>query len=80
MNTAPTAAKNFQVTIEGIGPRLYVDYFSATSAGLAKVAAEDRFGRWIRVVEIKELHNKQLQLPKSTPKPKRRKRRRSSAE
>ena len=74
------SVKNYQVTIEGIGPRPYVDYFSATSAGLARIAAEDRFGRWINVIEVKELQNNQLQLPKSTPKPKRRKRRRSAAD
>ena len=75
-----TAVRNYQVTIEGIGPRLYVDYFSATSAGLAKVAAEDRFGRWIRVVEIKELLNNVSKPPKPTSKTVRKKRRRSSAD
>ena len=68
-------SRSYEVTIEGIGPRPYVDCFEATSPGLAKLAAQDKFGRWIKVTEVKELPAKKLKLVKSTPKPRRTKRR-----
>ena len=57
--------------LEGIGPRPYVDCFEAPSPGLAELAAQDKFGRWIKVTDVKELPVKKLKLVKSTPKPRR---------
>ena len=68
---------DYEVTIEGIGPRPYVDLFTAPSPGLAKLAAQDRFGRWIKVTDVK-VTNKTLDLPRVIP-TKRRKRRKVSA-
>ena len=68
---------DYEVTIEGIGLRPYVDLFTAPSPGLAKLAAQDRFGRWIKVTDVKAI-NKKLQLPRVLP-TKRRKRRKTSA-
>lgn len=70
--TMLNSSKSYEVTIEGIGPRPYVDCFEAPSPGLAKLAAQDKFGRWIKVTEVKELPAKKLKLVKSTPKPRRR--------
>ena len=69
------SSKSYEVTIEGIGPRPYVDCFKATSPGLAELAAQDKFGRWIKVTDVKELPAKKLKLVKSTPKPRRTKKR-----
>ena len=65
------SSKSYEVTIEGIGPRPYVDCFEAPSPGLAELAAQDKFGRWIKVTDVKELPAKKLKLVKSTPKPRR---------
>lgn len=70
--------KNFEVTIEGIGKKPYVDAFDAPSPGLAKLAAQDKYGRWIRVVEVKE-RQKKLKLTRTVPEKRRRKPRRSAA-
>ena len=70
--------KNYEVTIEGIGKRPYVDAFLAQSPGLAKLAAQDKYGRWIRVVEVKE-RQKKLKLTRTVPEKKRRVRRSSAA-
>ena len=67
------SSKSYEVTIEGIGPRPYVDCFEAPSPGLAELAAQDKFGRWIKVTDVKELPVKKLKLVKSTPKPRRNK-------
>ena len=65
--------KNFEVTIEGIGKRPYVDAFLAQSPGLAKLAAQDKYGRWIRVTEVKE-RQKKLKLTRTVPAKRRRSR------
>ena len=77
INAMRRSSKSYEVTIEGIGPRPYVDCFEATSPGLAKLAAQDKFGRWIKVTEVKELPAKKLKLVKTTPKPRRIKQRNS---
>ena len=64
--------KSWEVTIEGIGPRQFVDLFQAPSPGLAKLAAQDRFGTWIKVVEVKEVGEKKLKLPRTVPEKRRR--------
>ena len=70
--------KNYEVTIEGIGPNPYVDAFLATSAGLAELAAQDKYGRWIKVTEVKELQKK-LNLTRTVPAKRRRKPRSAAA-
>ena len=70
--------KNYEVTIEGIGKRPYVDAFLAQSPGLAELAAQDKYGRWIKVTEVKELQKK-LKLTRTTPEKRRRKPRQSAA-
>ena len=70
--------KNYEVTIEGIGKRPYVDAFLATSAGLAKLAAQDKYGRWIKVTEVKEMQKK-LNLTRTVPAKRRRSRAKSPA-
>ena len=69
-----SSSKSYEVTIEGIGKKPYVDAFDAPSPGLAKLAAQDKYGKWIRVVEVKE-RQKKLKLTRTVPE----KRRRSSA-
>ena len=69
-----SSLKNYEVTIEGIGKKPYVDAFNAPSPGLAKLAAQDKYGRWIKVTEVKE-RQKKLKLTRTVPE----KRRRSSA-
>ena len=69
-----SSLKNYEVTIEGIGKKPYVDAFDATSPGMAKLAAQDKYGRWIKVTEVKE-RQKKLKLTRTVPE----KRRRSSA-
>ena len=65
--------KNYEVTIEGIGKQPYVDAFDATSPGLAKLAAQDKYGKWIRVTEVKE-RKKKLKLTRTVPEKRRRSR------
>ena len=72
------SSKSYEVTIEGIGKKPYVDAFDAPSPGLAKLAAQDKYGRWIRVVEVKE-RQKKLKLTRTVPEKKRRVRRSSAA-
>ena len=71
--------KSYEVTIEGISPRPYVDCFKATSPGLAELAAQDKFGRWIKVTEVKELQRSQLKLTRTVSEKKRRVRKRMKA-
>ena len=63
--------KSYEVTIEGIGKRPYVDVFEAPSLGLAELAAQDKYGRWIKVTEVKELQKK-LKLSRTVPEKRRR--------
>ena len=70
--------KNYEVTIEGIGPNPYVDAFLATSAGLAELAAQDKYGRWIKVTEVKEMQKK-LNLTRTVPAKRRRSRAKSKS-
>jgi len=65
--------KSYEVTIEGIGKRPYVDAFLAQSPGLAKLAAQDKYGRWIKVTEVKEMQKK-LNLTRTVPQKRRRSR------
>ena len=69
-----SSLKSYEVTIEGIGKKPYVDAFDATSPGMAKLAAQDKYGQWIKVTEVKE-RQKKLKLARTVPE----KRRRSSA-
>ena len=50
--------RTYEVTINGLGKRPLSDVFEATSPGLARVAALDKYGRWISISEIKELKPK----------------------
>lgn len=50
--------RTYEVTINGLGKRPLSDVFEATSPGLARVAALDKYGRWISIAEIKELKPK----------------------
>ena len=50
--------RTYEVTINGFGKRPVCDVFEATSPGLARVAALDKYGRWISIAEIKELKPK----------------------
>ena len=74
-----SSLKNFEVTIEGIGKRPYVDVFDASSPGLAKLAAQDKYGQWIKVTEVKE-RQKKLKLTRTVPQKRRRIRKRVTAE
>ena len=47
--------RTYEVTINGLGKRPMSDCFEATSPGLARVAALDKYGRWISISEIKEM-------------------------
>lgn len=47
--------RTYEVTIHGLGNRPMSDCFEATSPGLARVAALDKYGRWISISEIKEM-------------------------
>ena len=49
-----------------------------SSPGLAKLAAQDKYGRWIRVKEVKE-RQKKLKLTRTVPAKRRRKPRQSAA-
>ena len=69
-----SSLKSYEVTIEGIGKKPSVDAFDAPSPGLAKLAAQDKYGQWIKVTEVKE-RQKKLKLTRTVPE----KRRRSSA-
>ena len=66
-----SSLKNYEVTIEGIGKKPYVDAFDATSPGMAKLAAQDKYGRWIKVTEVKE-RQKKLKLTRTVPEKRRR--------
>ena len=70
--------KSYEVTIEGIGKKPYVDAFMATSSGMAKLAAQDKYGQWIKVTEVKELQKK-LNLTRTVPAKRRRSRAKSPA-
>ena len=73
-----SSLKSYEVTIEGIGKKPYVDAFDAPSPGLAKLAAQDKFGKWIRVIEVKE-RQKKLKLTRTVPEKRRRKPRSAAA-
>ena len=47
--------RDYEVVIEGIGKGHLHERFIATSAGLAKLAAYDKYGRWITVVSVTEM-------------------------
>ena len=55
MNHSRRDRKDYEVVIEGIGKSNLHERFVATSAGLAKLAAQDKFGRWIKVVSVTEM-------------------------
>ena len=46
---------DYEVVIEGIGKSNLHERIQATSAGMAKLAAQDKFGRWIKVVSVTEM-------------------------
>lgn len=46
---------DYEVVIEGIGKSNLHERFIATSPGLAKLAAYDKYGRWIKVVSVTEM-------------------------
>ena len=73
-----SSLKSYEVTIEGIGKKPYVDAFDAPSPGLAKLAAQDKFGKWIRVIEVKE-RQKKLKLTRTVPEKRRRSRAKSKS-
>ena len=73
-----SSLKNYEVTIEGIGKKPYVDAFDATSPGMAKLAAQDKYGQWIKVTEVKE-RQKKLKLTRTVPEKRRRSRAKSPA-
>ena len=75
---ARRSLKSYEVTIEGIGKKPYVDAFDAPSPGLAKLAAQDKFGKWIRVIEVKE-RQKKLKLTRTVPEKRRRSRAKSKS-
>lgn len=55
----PTRTKRtYEVTITGIGKGPVSDVFDATSPGLARVAALDKYGSWIGVHDVRELTKK----------------------
>jgi len=68
-----SSLKSYEVTIEGIGKKPYVDAFDAQSPGLAKLAAQDKYGQWIKVTEVKEMQKK-LNLTRTVPAKRRRSR------
>ena len=53
--------RSYEVTIQGVGLKPLVEAYEATSPGLAKLAALDKYGRWIKVCEVKEMKPKAKQ-------------------
>ena len=60
---------DYEVEIFGIGPKPLRAVFTARSAGLARLAAQDKYGRWIRTGTITELRRRKPALARSRTSP-----------
>lgn len=59
----------YEVEIFGIGSQPLRASFVARSAGLARLAAQDKYGSWIRTGEVKELQKRRSFLARSYTSP-----------
>lgn len=59
----------YEVEIFGIGSQPLRASFVARSAGLARLAAQDKYGSWIRTGEVKELQKRRSFLARSYASP-----------